>query len=429
MEGKIGVLVFPAGEINSIELHDALSTCVNIRLFGASSVDRHGEFIFKNYISGIPTISDSSFLTVFNNIIDEKKIDVVIPTHDDVALFLAKIQKFFHAKVLTADYETAEICRDKKRTYEIFEDFSFCPQIYYDLSQFPVFIKPRKGQGGVNAKLLLKEADIPTNVNMEDYVICEYLPGQEMTVDCFTDCEGHLQAVLPRSRQRVFGGVSVRSTKEHLTQEIREIAEAINEKLDFLGLWYFQVRQGKDGRFKLLEVSMRCAGTMCLSRALGVNLPLLSVYAAMGKKTQILENNYALMVDRTLISRYKTDLQYHSVYIDLDDTILINNKVHLGVLYFLYQCSNNRKSLVLLTRHATDHEDTAVEVLKKHKIMPELFTKIIELEIDIPKYTMIQPEGAIFIDNSFAERKTVHDILKIPVFDVDGVEMLLDWRI
>lgn len=73
MEGKIGVLVFPAGEINSIELHDALSTCVNIRLFGASSVDRHGEFIFKNYISGIPTISDSSFLTVFNNIIDEKK--------------------------------------------------------------------------------------------------------------------------------------------------------------------------------------------------------------------------------------------------------------------------------------------------------------------------------------------------------------------
>ena len=43
---KINVLVFPAGEVNSIELHDALSTCVNIELFGASSINRHGEYVF-----------------------------------------------------------------------------------------------------------------------------------------------------------------------------------------------------------------------------------------------------------------------------------------------------------------------------------------------------------------------------------------------
>ena len=40
---KIKVLVFPAGEINSVELHDALSHNVNIEVFGCSSVDRHGE--------------------------------------------------------------------------------------------------------------------------------------------------------------------------------------------------------------------------------------------------------------------------------------------------------------------------------------------------------------------------------------------------
>ena len=47
---KINVLIFRGGEINSVELHDALSSCVNVKVFGASSVERHGKYIFQNYI-------------------------------------------------------------------------------------------------------------------------------------------------------------------------------------------------------------------------------------------------------------------------------------------------------------------------------------------------------------------------------------------
>ncbi|MCI9441901.1 MAG: carbamoylphosphate synthase large subunit short form [Ruminococcus sp.] len=428
MGKKIGVLVFPAGEVNSIELHDALSACVNIRLFGASSVDRHGQFVFENYISGLPSIGKPDFLAALNKLIDSRQIDIVIPTHDDIALFLAKKRETIKAKVLTSDYQTALICRDKRKTYETFADFDFCPRIYHCLVKFPVFIKPRKGQGSVNARLLSGPTDIPADIDLEEYVVCEYLPGQEMTVDCFTDYKGTLQAVLPRSRQRVFGGVSVRGQKEELTEEILDIAQAVNAKLHFTGLWYFQIKQGIDGRFKLMEISVRCAGTMCLSRALGVNLPLLSVYAAMGKKTEVLVNDYDLLVDRTLISRYKTDMEYSRVYIDLDDTILINGKVNLQAIYFLYQCVNSRKQIILLTRHRMDHEDTAKDALMNHKIMPQLFDEVIELDFRTPKYKAIQPEGAIFVDNSFAERKSVYEAVKIPVFDVDGIEVLLDWR-
>jgi hypothetical protein len=96
---SIGVLVFPAGEINSVELHDALSTCVNVRLYGASSIERHGEFVFGNYIGNIPMITSPAFVDTFNAILEENKIDIIIPTHDDVALFLAKNQKSLKAKV------------------------------------------------------------------------------------------------------------------------------------------------------------------------------------------------------------------------------------------------------------------------------------------------------------------------------------------
>lgn len=428
MNTQIGVLVFPAGEINSVELHDALSTCVNIRLFGASSVDRHGGYIFKNYISEIPSIQEPDFLDKLNRIIEQYHIDVVIPTHDDVVLYFAKEREHINAKVMTADYRTALICRDKKRTYEVFADCKFCPELYTEVTQLPLFIKPRIGQGSVNAKPVFCAADISPDMRLQEYVICEYLPGEELTVDCFTSHDGKLQAVLPRSRQRVFGGVSVHGRNEPLTEEIENIAEMINSRLGFLGLWYFQIKRDKNGSFKLMEISMRCAGTMCLSRARGINLPLLSVYAAMGRDTEILANEYGIEADRTLISRYKTDLQYNRVYIDLDDTILINGKVNLQSVRFLYQCVNSQKRIVLITRHKADHTDSVIDALRKHRISSRLFDEIIELSFGVPKYTVIRPEGAIFIDNAYAERKSVHMHLGIPVFDVDGIEVLLDWR-
>ena len=426
MNRKINVLAFPAGEINSIELCDALSTNVNVNLFGASSVDRHGGFAFKNYISGLPLISDAGFIGRLNEVIADAQIDVVFPTHDDVAEFLAENRDKLNAIVVAADKETAAICRDKSKTFEVFSDCGFCPELFSEVENYPVFVKPRRGQGSVGAKIAEKPSDLPDGI--QDYAVCEYLPGEEFTVDCFTGLNGVLQAVLPRSRQRIFGGVSVRGRNEPLTDEIADIATTINSRLKFLGLWFFQIKRSKEGRYKLLEISTRCAGTMCLSRALGVNLPLLSVYAAMGYETTVFRNDYNVTVDRTLISRYKTDLRYDRVYIDLDDTIIIDGKVNLQAVQFLYQCSNEGKRVFLITRHDACHKDCTEDTLKSNKISPELFEDILHIDLDMPKVAVINPESAIFIDNAFAERKAVHESLGIPVFDVDGIEVLLDWR-
>ncbi|GHU50069.1 carbamoylphosphate synthase large subunit short form [Clostridia bacterium] len=428
MNNEIGVLVFPAGEINSVELHDALAACVNVRVYGASSIERHGGFVFKNYIGGVPMLRSPDFISAINKIIVDHSIDVIIPTHDDVALFLADNQNSLNAKILTCDRETAETCRDKKLTYEMFRDYDFCPKTFSGAVQFPVFIKPRKGQGGAGSQIVRSRADVPSGLNWSDYVICEYLPGEELTVDCFTDKDGTLRAILPRSRQRVFGGVSVSGQNETLTTEIERIADTINYALRFLGLWYFQIKRDTGGNFKLLEISARCAGTMCLSRVLGVNLPLLSVYAAIGRKTEVFKNTYNVIVDRTLISRYKTNLTYESVYIDFDDTIIIGGKVNLQAVRFLYQCVNEGKRVILITRHSASHSDSVYDTMKRHKISADLFSEIAELGISTPKYTAIKEDGAIFIDNAYAERKEIFEKLNIPVFDVSEIEVLLDWR-
>lgn len=425
MSKKIGVLVFPAGEINSVELHDALATCVNIALYGASSIDKHGEYVFKNYISGLPMISEENFFDEFNKIIEENNIDVVFPTHDTVADFFAENKDRIKANIIVADRWTAEVCRDKKKTYEVFEKESFCPKVYEQIGTYPVFIKPKKGQGSVGAKLIRSKDDITDSIVLSEYVITEYLPGKEMTVDCFTDRHGKLRVVLPRSRDRLLAGISVSAKDEELTDEIKNIADTINSKLNFRGLWWLQLKEDKDKKLKLLEVSTRCAGTMCMARARGVNLALLSVYDALGYEVEVFINPYHIKLDRSLISRYKIDYEYDNVYFDFDDTLIINNKVHLPSISFLYQCKNKGKKIFLITKHETDiYED-----LEKYNLPKSLFEEIIWIKPEEDKVDYIKKDRSIFVDNMHAERKNIITKLGIPVFDVDAIEVLMDWRI
>ncbi len=429
MADTIRVLIFPAGEINSIELHDALSTSVNVEVFGGSSVDRHGPFVFRNYIGEIPLISDPQFIEHFNQVLSDNRIDVVFPTHDTVADYFAEHHDDIRAKVVVAAPETAAICRDKMKTYQTFSDTHFIPTIFElvdAVGQLPVFIKPRIGQGSVGARLVEHEEDLHSII-FEDYVVTEYLSGKEYTVDCLTDKNGQLKIVSPRSRDRTLAGVSVAGKTVALTQEIQEIAQTINDRLKFKGLWFFQVKADHEQRLKLMEISTRCAGTMCLTRARGANLPLLSVYTVMGYDVDVLVNDMDVTVDRMLINRYNFDYNYQTVYFDFDDTLIIREQVHPYSIMFLYQCKNMQKEVVLITKHADDIRQT----LRNYAIDPALFAKIIHLAPDDNKIDLMEehPEGAIFIDNAFTERKYVHDRFKIPVFDVDAIEVLLDWRI
>ncbi len=419
---KIHVLVFPAGETNAVELHDALSTCVNIKLYGASSVERHGSYIFRNYISGLPFITEDGFIDAFNDVCLKHAVDLVLPTHDSVALYLAENKARLHARVLPADVRTARICRDKKLTYDLFADTDFVPEMRCVPYTFPVFVKPRTGQGGAGAFKAVHAGQLPETV--QDCVITEYLPGEEYTVDCLTDGHGRLRVVSPRSRGRVRAGVSVAGATEACTPEISHIARTINTRLAFLGLWWFQIKKDAHGRWKLLEISARCAGSMGLTRAAGINLPLLSVYAAVGRDISILRNRCRIVMDSELIRRYRMDHAYTTAYIDFDDTVVVNGSVNIKMLSFIYQCRNSGKECVLLTRHAHDIHES----LKHYCIDKNVFSRIIQVEHPHEKHEYIQHEKAVFIDNSWHERENVAEKTGIPVFDVDGVDALLDWR-
>ena len=421
------ILVFPAGTEIAFEIHDALKNSKFVRLFGATSVPCHAEFVFQTCVTGLPFVDDPALIPALNRVIDAYGIDYVYPAHDSALLRFSEERDALHAKVVASARETVGICRSKTRTYRFLSGAPYLPAFYGspdEIPGYPVFIKPAVGQGSQGARMIKDRPHLEEALSEgQEYTICEYLPGEELTVDCFTDRHGSLLVVSPRSRERIRAGIAVRSRNLPLTEELQSIAEDINRRLSFNGAWFFQVKKNAAGQFRLLEIAPRIAGTMGLTRNLGINMPLLTLYNFWGIDVSLIPNREDLLLDRAFISRFQTNLSYSSVYVDFDDTLIVRGKVNAFLMMFLYQAFNQGKRLCLLTRHSTD----IFSDLEKACIPASLFSEIIRLDEAGAKTDYIAPDS-IFIDDSFSERKRVRDALGIPVFDLDMIESLIDWR-
>jgi len=196
-------------------------------------------------------------------------------------------------------------------------------------------------------------------------------------------------------------------------------------ELRLRGAWFFQARRDVHGVPRLLEVAPRIAGSMALSRMRGVNFALLHVYAYLDRPFSVLPLDHAVQLDRALGNRYRTGLHYRRVYLDLDDTLILDGKVNPIIAALLYQWSAADIEVVLLTRHRACPRQT----LEQHRLCPALFARIVHLRDGSEKSAAIAGDlPAIFIDDAFSERRDVREATGIPVFDLDAVEQLLDTR-
>jgi hypothetical protein len=426
LSDKIRVLVFPCGSEVGLELHRSLNWSTHIELFGGSSVaSNHGQYVYSNYIDGLPYVGDKKFLDEINTVIKQNNIQFLIPAHDSVCLSLAENQSKLKCTLICSPVETCRICRSKSATYETFSSVLRVPKVYTDCyaTNFPVFLKPDRGQGSKGIIIANSQSELTFFLeHSSDLLVMEYLPGDEYTIDCFTDRHGVLRFVGPRKRTRIINGISNDTEPIH-DRRLNDMARIINEKLKFRGVWFFQAKVGKDQEFYLLEIAPRVAGAMGIHRNLGANLPLLTVFDFLNLDTEITLNNHSIHMDRALINRFSSNLSYENVYIDLDDTILMRGEVNIWVVAFIYQCHNRGIKVHLLSRHSHD----IVNTLYKFRLT-QMFDTINCLDGSMQKADFINEHSAIFIDDSFSERHDIARKKRIPTFDVNSIEFLLDWR-
>ena len=423
--GRTRTLVFPCGAENALEIHQALRYSLHVELFGASSVQDFGRFRFERYYGGLPRIQDADFDRRFGDLVAELRIDIVFASHDSVQDYLAPRAAAMRFYLVNGNPRTAAITRRKSATYEAFANCPWAATVFPTpdrITEWPVIVKPDIGQGGQGIALAQNRQQAEWAVaTIVDPVYVEYLPGQEITVDCFTDRRRELLWVGPRTRERVRAGITMRSTLLPPTPEIQGIAEQINQRLNLRGPWFFQLKQDRQGQWKLLEISSRVGGAMVAQRARGINLPpLMAVHDYLGRDVTTLPLPQINLVERNISTRARVDFEYDAVFVDLDDTLICDGHANTVVLAFLYQSLRERKRLVLLTRHARDVAATLAEA----RIAASLFDEIVHLQPGASKADYVT-NRAIFIDNHFPERLEVARRKGVPVFDVDAVEFLL----
>jgi len=417
------VLVFPAGTEIGLEINEALRHCKEVKLFGAGvSASSHAPFAFERFYH-LPSVYEPDWLTKLSDLCRQLTIDYIFPAHDDAVVALASERQHIPAVVLTASVRTCIATRSKRTTYNALRHEIRVPKIFESTplaSDYPLFVKPDRGQGSQGATLVRSAAELAVaTAPLPEPLVCEYLPGDEYTVDCFSDREQGLLFSGARVRQRMRNGISV-NTAPVVLQGVETIARKIHDTLQMHGAWFFQLKRAANGDLALLEVAPRIAGSMSVHRVLGVNFPLLTIFEYEREPIRLLLNRDRIELDRALRNRYRHPICFSTLYIDLDDTLILNEQINLDAIRLVFQCMNQGIKVKLLTRHAGDLASTL------HRFrLAGLFDEVIHINGKVRKCDQIAESDAIFVDDSFVERWEVHHELGIRTFDCSMIELLL----
>jgi len=421
---KKNVLVFPSGSEIGLEINRSLNYSKDLNVFGASSVKDNGDIHFKKNILGAPFVNEDGFIDWLNGCIERYKIDFVFPAMDSVILKLVENKDKINAKIISHSLEFCKICSLKSKTYLALQPAPYLPKWSFNIEDFksyPIFKKPDFGYGSRGAGLIESkdEAIYYANNLRNEYIFCEYLNGEEYTVDCFSNSKNMISYFHVRERSKIINGISSRSFSVKHTKEFKRIIEDVALKLKPKGAWFCQLKRNSSGDLKLLEIAARIGGSSSLSRMKGINFSLLNIFQAMGKEISILENKFELTQERSLNIAYSSNIEFEEVYVDYDDCLMINKRINHNLLSLLFKLKEDGKKINLITRH----EGNLKTQLEKN-FSNSFFHSVIHIKDNSAKSAHIKNINSIFIDDSFKERKDVSTNLNIPVFSPDAIEPL-----
>ena len=86
----------------------------------------------------------------------------------------------------------------------------------------------------------------------------------------------------------------------------------------------------------------------------------------------------------------------------------------------IFQCLNEGKSVVLVTRHAGD-----LSAYLRDYRLEGLFDEVHHLLGAEPKSSIVKAAASIFVDDSFSERREVSASKGIPTYDCSMIETLI----
>lgn len=160
-------------------------------------------------------VTNDNYIDELIDICVNNNISIIIPTIDTELLILALNKDKLSAHGITpiiSEYEFIKICRDKRKTNDLFKSFGIkTPQII-DIKNptFPIFAKPYDGSLSQNIHILLNDKDLTDDIiNDPKLMFMELIDDKrysEYTVDIYFGKDSNVKSIVPRKRIEIRAG-------------------------------------------------------------------------------------------------------------------------------------------------------------------------------------------------------------------------------
>jgi carbamoyl-phosphate synthase large subunit len=209
---------------------------------------------------------------------------------DELVLFGEAADRFADHGIVVAvpSAKTTSLCNDKYATCRELQRHGICaatswlPHELPAHPEFPLFVKPRFGRGGVGAFPIRDASELTFFLTyVTDPIVQQFLDGPEYTIDMLCDFSGRPMSIVPRRRDVIRAGVIDRggTVKD---PRIIALAEHCASAIPFRAAVNIQCRV-VDGQPIIFEINPRFSGGIPLTIESGADFPRMLVELAAGR--------------------------------------------------------------------------------------------------------------------------------------------------
>ncbi|MPX98259.1 ATP-grasp domain-containing protein [Salinivibrio sp. VYel6] len=271
----IKILILSGGAGNGFTfcktVKEKFSKIVDLHVADTNEMHLVSSSIFSKHYHKVPHSLSPGYKENIKSIINNNHIDIVIPLINQDFLVLSELS---NGKEIDCDVKfsfpvgkATQLLLDKEKCNLFLSELGIpVPETYFKYEQLPdcFFVKPRNGFGSKNAQQELKKNYCKLD---DEFSYQEFLSGEEVTVDCFSDIKKGYVHITCRERLEVKSGVCTKA-RLFFDQELYNYAKKISFALKFEGGFCFQVMK-KDNQWKVIDLNMRLGAGTSMSSQIG----------------------------------------------------------------------------------------------------------------------------------------------------------------
>lgn len=321
-DNRLRCLCTSVGNDGFVAVHAALKAFYGetITIIGCDiRPDAYGLYLAdKGYL--VPERDSRDFSEKLMEILRREKCSVIYPLSTFDQEYFATHRRFFEEnsiRVVVSDLGSVSTANDKLKLYELCRQVGIPVAAYVPLYEpsllgnaleqlhypkQPVVFKLSRStaarglaiirKGGSIFESIHRSNGLP-NMSAEELsntlaqmgwssgILCEYLPGDEYSVDVLS-CKGEPLVSVVRKRYASSGGLALHAEVVD-EPEVRRLAEAVVQELKLSYTSNIQVRKNSENVPCLMEVNPRIPGTIGLTVEAGVNMPAIALELVLGR--------------------------------------------------------------------------------------------------------------------------------------------------